>query len=53
MTNITHDSTTVPFIGVPNRDITEDLWPVMGILFGVLCTVAWNTFLLWVFYHLL
>ena len=53
MTNIAHDLTNKSFVGVPNRDITEDLWPVMGILLGLLCTLAWNGFLVWIFYILL
>jgi hypothetical protein len=53
MTNIAQDSTSRSFAGVHNRNITEDLWPIMGILFGLLCTLAWNGFLVWIFYLLL
>lgn len=53
MTDTAQNSTATPFVGVPNRDIIDDLWPVMGILFAVLATLAWDGLLVWTFIRLL
>jgi len=52
LTDLAQESMSKPLGAVPNKDGIADLWYVMGILFALVCTLAWWAVLVWGFVRL-